>query len=387
MADSPLIYLVAAEASGDALGADLARALRARSARPLELAGVGGRRMAAAGVPSAFDISDLSVLGILDGLKAYPRVRRLARQAAEDAAARRPAAAVLIDSWGFNLRVAWALRELSPETTLVKYIGPQVWATRPGRAKTLAEAVDLLLTIHAFDAPYFESTGLETVFVGNPALHRSVELGDGAAFRARHGLGDAPVLAVLFGSRPSEIARLWAPFTEAARRLFAERPDLRIVTPVAETVERLIRERAAELPELVLVPQDERADLYAAANAAIACSGTATSELALAGVPTVVGYRADRLAAALFRLLGKTDYVSLVNIAAGEALMPELLQEACTPEALAAAAARYLDDPEAARAASARLRAAAHALKGEMDSPAEAAAEAVLRAAGIPLAQ
>ncbi len=380
-----LIYLVAAESSGDAIGADLARALRAEAAAPVTLAGVGGARMALEGIQSPFDISELSVLGILEGVKAYPRVRRMARMAAEDAARRNPAAAVLIDSWGFNLRVAWGMRERSPQTRLIKYIGPQVWATRPGRARTLARTVDLLLTIHSFDAPYFERAGLRTIFTGNPALYRGAETGDGAAFRARHGLGAAPVLLILFGSRESEVKRLFDPFMGAARLLAGRFPGLRLISPVAGPVAEQVRARAAERPELLLVSEDERADAFAAASAAIACSGTVTSELALAGVPAAVAYRVDWPSYFLIRAIVRTPWISLVNIAADEALMPELIQHRCAPASLADAVAPWLADPAEAAHAGERLRAVAQALKGEMDSPARTAARAVLTEIGVPL--
>jgi lipid-A-disaccharide synthase len=355
------------------------------AAEPVALAGIGGARMAEEGLKTPIDLSELSVVGLLDGLKAWPRARILAREAAQQAAAQKPAAAVLIDSWGFNLRMAWNLRRIDPSIRLIKYIGPQVWAARPGRARTLANAVDLLLTIHSFDAPLFERHGLRTVFTGNPALHRGLERGDGAAFRARHGIApDAPVLAVLFGSRRKEIERLAEPFLGAVRLLAAQIPGLRVVSPVAETVATDLAERLKDTPEVLTVSSGERADLYAAANAAIASSGTATSELALAGVPTVIGYRIDAASYVILNAMLRTPYVSLVNVAAGEELMPERLQHNCTPDRLAAAALPWLRDPSHAAAVSARLRAAAKALKGEMDNPAEEAARAILAEIGIP---
>src|SRR5438309_5416497 len=162
--------LVAAEASGDDRGAGLARALKKRLGEGVRFVGVGGARMAAQGVQSPFDISELSILGLLEGLLAYPRVVRRADETAAIAARETPDVAVLIDSWGFTLRVAQRLRKLDPKLPLIKYVGPQVWATRPGRAKTLAATVDHLLSIHAFDAPFFEAQGLPVSFVGNAAL-------------------------------------------------------------------------------------------------------------------------------------------------------------------------------------------------------------------------
>lgn len=338
------------------------------------------------GIEGPVDLSEVSVVGLLDGVRAWPRARALARLAATSAAELKPAAAVLIDSWGFNLRMAWNLRRLDPDIRLIKYIGPQVWATRPGRARTLARSVDLLLTIHSFDAPLFERHGLRTIFTGNPALHRGMEHGDGAAFRARHGIApDAPVLAVLFGSRRREIERLTAPFLGAARLLADRIPGLRIVSPVAETVAAELRARLVEAPEIILTPGAGRADLYAAANAAIAASGTATSELALAGTPAVVGYRMDPPSYALIKAMLRTPYVCLANVEAGEMLMPELLQNACTPERLAASAEPWLRDPALARAAGAGMQASARRLKGQAGDPAREAARAILAEIGAPV--
>jgi lipid-A-disaccharide synthase len=200
------VMLVAAEASGDNLGAGLARALRARLGEGVRFIGVGGGKMAAEGVESPFNIAELSILGLFEALAAYPRVRRRVADTAALAAADRPDVAVLIDSWGFTLRVAHTLRRLYPDLPLVKYVGPQVWATRPGRAKTLARSVDHLLSIHAFDAPWFEKEGLPVTFVGNPALAGDFSGADPARLRAAIGAGpDDPILLVLPGSRPAEI--------------------------------------------------------------------------------------------------------------------------------------------------------------------------------------
>lgn len=380
---APLVYLVAAEASGDSLGAELAAALK-RQRPDIRLAGVGGRKMAGQGIESPFDISDLSVLGYVEGVMAYGRVVRRAEEAAADAVAKGADTAVLIDSWGFTLRVAQRIREKIPNIKLVKYVGPQVWATRPGRAKTLAATVDQLLTIHPFDAPLFEAEGLPTRFIGNPALWRGSDEGDGPRFRESYGVNtNERLLLVLFGSRRSEVERLFEPFADAIKRLRKYRPDLRIAAPLAESVAPLLRKKITaepELADLILGPEDERYDAFAASDAAIACSGTITSELALAGVPAVVGYKLAPVTWALAKILMKAPYISLVNIAADEELMPELVQFACTGEALAEAAAPLLDNPETRTARKEALRAVAKKMKGEGDPPAERAARAVLDA-------
>ena len=180
------IFLVAAESSGDALGADLARVLKERDPN-LDLAGVGGPLMAKEGVPSQADISGLAILGFVDGLLAYARVKRAVTATVTAILKAKPDVVVLIDSWGFTLRVAHGVRAADPSIKLVKYIGPQVWATRPGRAKTLAAAVDHLICIHDFEAPFYAPFGLECTVCGHPALGR-YKPGDGPALRARQGL-------------------------------------------------------------------------------------------------------------------------------------------------------------------------------------------------------
>ena len=218
MARAPRIFLVATEPSGDLLGASLAKAIRAR-APGAQFAGVGGEAMAGEGIGSVFDIADLSVLGLFEGFKIWALVNQRARETAAAVRDFEADAVVLIDSWGFSIRAAKRIRLEAPGTKIIKYVGPQVFATRPGRAKVLAQAVDRLLAIHPFDAPFYEPHGLPVSFVGNPALERPVS-GDGAAFRTRHNIApDAPLLLVLFGSRTAEVNRLAPRFAAALSRL------------------------------------------------------------------------------------------------------------------------------------------------------------------------
>jgi lipid-A-disaccharide synthase len=344
------VMLVAAEASGDRLGAKLARALKAElGADQVRFVGVGGPEMAEEGVDSPFDIHELSVLGLTEALQVYPRVVARADQTAALAAREKPDIAVLIDSWGFTLRVAQRLKRSQPGLPIVKYVGPQVWATRPGRARTLARAVDHLLTIHAFDSPYFETAGLTTTFVGNPTLARGASDGDGGRLRASIGAGpEDPVLLLLPGSRAAEIERLTPPFEQAVALLKADHPDLHVVLIAADAVTKQIRTRISSWRHRphVLEGEAAKSDAMRAATVALACSGTVTTELALAGCPMIVAYRVSPITALAARILIRTRYITLLNIAADAAVAPELLQEACTGPALAAAAAALLDDPE-----------------------------------------
>jgi lipid-A-disaccharide synthase len=382
VSERPLtVMLVAAEASGDDRGAGLARALKRRLGKAVRFVGVGGARMAAEGVESPFDIAELSILGLWEGLIAYPRVVRRADETAALAIRERPDVAVLIDSWGFTLRVAQRLRKALPDLPLVKYVGPQVWATRPGRAKTLAGAVDHLLSIHAFDAPYFEPAGLPVTFVGNAALMLDFSKADPRRLRRRIGAGPKdPILLVLPGSRPGEIERVLPAFEAAVNLLKAERPQLHVVIPAASTVAEMVKSRVAGWPHRAEVLEGEGAKLDAmkAATVALACSGTVTTELALAGAPMVVGYRVGPLTYAILKRLIRTRYITLFNIAAQAFVAPELVQDACNGPGLAREVALRLDDPDLrARQVAAQDAALDKMGRGGPD-PSEAAAEAVV---------
>ena len=378
MADrGPRVFLAAAEPSGDALAADLIDALRA--ARPdVEIAGIGGAEMAARGVVSPFDTSELSVFGLFDGLRIVNLVHQRAEETAQAAEAFGADVVVLIDSWGFMLRTAWKLEQRLPDVPRIKYVAPQVFATRRERAKVTAEHFDHLLAIHPFDAPYFEPHGLSVTFVGNPALERDLS-GDGAAFRARHGVApDAELMLVLFGSRRSELVRLFPRFADAVRRLKAERPGLRLATvlspAIAEEARTLIAADPA-LSGLIIAEAGERRDAFHAADVALACSGTVTLELARIGVPTVTAYRLGWLAWAVARyVMMKAKYISLANLAADEMLIPEYVQTQCTGEKLASAMSALLDDADRRAVLSQRLKAVTDQMAGATRPSVEAAA-------------
>ncbi|OYX73255.1 MAG: lipid-A-disaccharide synthase [Caulobacter sp. 35-67-4] len=376
------VMLVAAEASGDALGAGLARALKARLGdHAVRFVGVGGAKMAAEGIQSPFDIAQLSIIGILESVKAYPRAMARLKDTLALADREKPDVAVLIDSWGFNIRLAHALRRQNPALPLVKYVAPQVWAYRPGRARGLAKAVDLLLSIQPMDKPFFDRAGLDSVFVGNSALAKDFSRADPARLRTAIGLSpDDPVLLVLPGSRPSEIERVMPVFEDAVRRLKDARPNLAVVVPAASTVAESVKAQVAGWPFRAHVIEDEalKDDAMVAGTVALACSGTVTTELALAGCPMVVGYRTGAVTYGLLKLLFKPRWVTLLNIAAGKAVAPEYLQDALTGEALAKAVAVRLDNPALRRDQAAEQSAALDRMGRGMPDPSEAAADALI---------
>lgn len=344
----PTILLTGIEASGDALGAGLMRALKARLGPDVRFIGVGGERMAAEGLQSVFDTQELSVLGFLEGLLVWRRARRRADQIVELARREKPDVAVLIDAWGFSSMTGRLLKRALPDLALVKYVAPQLWATRPGRAKRMAESFDHLLSILPFDAPFFEGQPIETHFVGHPVLTRDVSGLDPDRLRGALGIpAGAQILLVLPGSRPAEIERIFPVFEETVARLKSERPALEVVVPPAGPVAETVRARVAAWPFRVHLVEEEglKADAMAAATVALACSGTVTTELAMAGAPMVVAYRVSALTAILAKMILRVRYATLFNIAADRFVAPEFIQDQMTAENLARAVAERLDDP------------------------------------------
>jgi lipid-A-disaccharide synthase len=375
-----LVYLVAGEASGDALGARLVHALRAR--RPdLAFAGIGGDRLAEAGVPSLFPMRELALMGLLEVL---PNLRRLARRMAEttaDIAARRPAAIVTIDSPGFALRLAERVRPLG--IPVVHYVAPQIWAWRPGRVAKIRERVDRILCLLPFEPVIFEAARIPADFVGHPVLESGAGGGDAARFRAAHGLAESErVVVVMPGSRRMEVRRLLPVFGAALHRLAARVPGLRPVVAVSPVVAEAVREGAAGWPvrPILVETLDAKHDAFAAAAAGLIKSGTSSLEMAVAGVPHLVAYKANPVTAMIVRRLVRVPFASLVNLLAEREVVPEYIQERVTDAALAGALERLLTDPAAVAAQRAGYAEVLAKLHPPGLSPSEAAAEAVLAA-------
>jgi lipid-A-disaccharide synthase len=374
-----LVYLLAGEHSGDALGARLMAALK--SARPgLSFAGVGGPRMQAEGLSSLFPMQDLAVMGLLEVL---PRLRRLHRRLAEteaDIAARRPGVLVTIDSPGFALRLLKRVR--GSGVARVHYVAPQVWAWRERRVREFPGLWDRLLCLLPFEVAFFARHGLPASFVGHPVLESGADAGDAARFRAAHGLAEtARVLVLMPGSRRSEVGRL-LPVYGATLALLARRiPGLVPVLPAPAAVAAQVARATAGWPvrPIVVTGVAEKHDAYAAAAAALTKSGTSTLELALAGVPMAVTYRVNPVTGAVARRLIRVPHVAMVNLLAGRAVVPELLQQECRPERLAAVLAPLLEDPGAAMAQRAAFRAVTASLAPPQGRPSAAAAAEVLR--------
>lgn len=383
---SPLIYIVAGEASGDALGARLVAALRAR--RPdLAFAGIGGERLAEQGMPSLFPMRELALMGLIEVL---PNIRRLARRMAEtvaDIAARRPAVIVTIDSPGFALRLAERVKPLG--IPVVHYVAPQIWAWRPGRIRKIRERVDRILCLLPFEPPLFEKAGIPASFVGHPVLESGADGGDAARFRAAHGIEPGqPLLLVMPGSRRMEATRLLPIFGAALKLLAARVPGLRPIVAVSPIVVETVRAGVADWPgrPILVGTLAEKHDAFAAVaasgGAGLIKSGTSSLEMAVAGVPHVVAYRVNPVTAAIVRRLVRVRFASLVNLLAEREVAPEYLQERATPEALAAALHALLADPATGAAQRAAFREVLDRLHPPGQTPSEAAAEVVLAGLG-----
>ncbi len=377
-----LIYLLAGEQSGDTLGGRLMAALR-RADPAVRFAGVGGARMTEQGLESLFPIQDLAVMGLLEVLPRVLQLRRRLAQTVADIAARRPDVVVTIDSPGFTLRLLKAIRSLG--IPRAHYVAPQVWAWHEERVQRFPGLWESLLCLLPFEPDYFARHGLAARFVGHPVLESGADAGDAARFRARHGLAaSAPVVVLMPGSRRSEVSRLLPVYGATLARLAASEPALVPVLPVAATVAGTVRASVASwpVPPLIVTDLAEKHDAYAAAAAALTKSGTSTLELALAGVPMAVTYRVNPVSGAIARRLITIPHVAMVNLLAGRAVVPELLQGACTPERLATALGALLTDTRAQAAQREAFHAVMASLRPLGALPSAAAAAAVLELVG-----
>jgi len=376
----PLVFIIAGENSGDALGASLMQALTRKTGGDVRFAGVGGPEMEALGLSSLFPMQDLAVMGVFEILPRLALLLKRMTQAADAVERINPDVVVSIDAPDFCFRVIKKIKARGVQAPVVHYVAPTVWAWRAGRAAKVAGFLDHLMCLLPFEPPYFHREGLDATFVGHPVVTQTFEPSQGVAFRQRHNIApDAPVLCVLPGSRNGEVTRLLAVFEKAVQRLCAQFPGLTVVIPVVSHVSAHVRATVSTWPAPTLVVDaDEKKAAFCASDAALAASGTVTLELAMAGVPHVIGYRVNALTAFVGKMLIKTPYVNLINICLGREAVPEFIQENCTPDNLAREVARLLDD-EGARAAQCALASEALTQLGRGGAaPGERAADVVL---------
>lgn len=372
------LMVVAGEASGDQHAADLLTALARR--RPgLRAFGMGGPKLERAGLELAFSAQEISVMGVVEVLPKLPRILDVMGQLAALARARRPQVAVLVDAPDFNLRLAAKLKPLGVK--VVQYVSPTVWAWREGRTKTIARVTDELLCILPFEEAFLRARGVNAHYVGNPVVEQLPPLGPPAQFRAQLGLRpDVRTLAVLPGSRRSELARLGALMATVARRVVEQAPT-QLVVPVAPGLPReFVQAPFAGLD--VRFVEGQAAACVGASDVALVASGTATLEAALMQRPLVCVYRVAPLTYAVGKALVRgLQHFCLVNLLAEERLVPELLQGDATADAVCAALAPLWSGPERERILSGVER-----VRARLGPPgaADRAAERVLGLLGTP---
>lgn len=382
------VVMIAGEHSGDALGAKLIPALRARSAADIEFAGVGGEGMAREGLSSIFPLSDVAVMGPLAIVKALPRLYKRVHEAVAAAVAANPDVLIIIDSPEFTHPIAKRVRRQLPQLPIIDYVSPTVWAWRPGRARRMRPYVDHVMALLPFEPAEHERLGgPPCTYVGHPLIERLDEIrnADAEGLAQRLGIASKPVIVVLPGSRRSEVERLMAVFGEAIARLDIRGHEFEVVLPAVNSVRPLIVEKLRGWPVKPHIVTGE-ADKFAAfrlARAALAASGTVTLELGLAGTPAVVAYRVDGLAAQL-RFLVNVPSIVLTNLVAGENIYPELIQENCTPEGLAGALTPLLVGGPERDAQLAGLSNIPERMAVPFGTPSAAAAACVLRNTPMP---
>jgi lipid-A-disaccharide synthase len=347
----PSIFLVAGEESGDRLGAALIAAIRQRCAEDVTVAGVGGQAMAAQGMPSLYPIDELAVVG-LDIAGKLPLFLRRIRQAAAAVVAARPEVLVIIDSPEFTHRVARRVRATAPDIPIINYVSPSVWAWRPWRARAMRGYVDHVLALLPFEpAAHSELGGPPCTFVGHPLSESVAQLRPDAS-EAQRRLADPPIVLMLPGSRRGELRHMLPIFAEAIERLAARTGPIELVVPAVAHLGQHIRAVASAwpVPPRVVTNPAEKLAVFRTARAALAKSGTVTLELALAGIPMVTAYKVSQVEEFIARRMIRVPSVILANLVVGENVVPEFLQDAATPAALADAMVPLLrDTPERRR--------------------------------------
>ena len=375
------LYVIAGEASGDALGAALLAGLK--SLRPdLQVRGIGGPLMQAEGLHSLFPMDELSVMGLAEVLPKYAHLKRRIREAAADVLAAAPDALITIDSPDFVLRVARIVRTARPDLRTIHYVAPSVWAWRPGRAAKMAHVIDHVLALLPFEPPYMTAAGMTCDFVGHPVVSAPrASAAEAQAFRADPG-GGGPLVLALPGSRRGEVARLAPVIGGVLDRVRAVHPQVQVVLPTLRSVAAMVEDLTADWPvrpRIIEAPEAKRA-AFAAADVAIAASGTVSLELAANAVPMVIAYDMHPVTMWLMQRMARVDTVTLVNLVSDTRVVPEFLGDRCTADLIAPALLGLIGPGPAREAQRAAMRLTMERLGEGGDPPGLRAARSVLAA-------
>jgi lipid-A-disaccharide synthase len=361
----PRILISAGEASGDRLGAGLARALRLKCPE-IELLGMGGSRMADEGVRLVQDSAEVAVVGIQEVLSHLPAIRKAMRLLERVLVTERPDLLVPIDFPDFNLRLSARARRAG--VAVVYFVSPQVWAWRRRRVHRIRELVRRMLVLFPFETEFYERSGVPVTFVGHPLAEHLGEQRSREELCAAAGLDPGQrVIALVPGSRRQEVERLLPPMLEAARRVRRRHSKRQLLVTRAPGLSRewFEQQLAGEDATDLRVHAGDFPEILSVCEAGVVASGTASLEAAVTGLPMVVVYRVAAVSYMIFRVLVKLPHVAMPNLVAGRRVVPELVQSECTPDRIAEELLRYLDDPDVME----RVRAELREIRGQLGGP------------------
>ena len=379
----PKIFMIAGEASGDALGGPLMAAFKARDPMCV-IKGVGGAQMQAQGLESMLPMEDLCVMGLWEVLWHLPRLLKLIQGLAEEIEKEQPDILVTIDLPDFNFRLAEKLKKRGKfKGKIIHYVAPSVWAWRPGRAKKVAGYLDGMMCLFPFEPEYFEKEGLRAAYVGHPLIENDLSSCDVERFNQAHEIDEEAVkIGLLFGSREQEIKSLSPIILEATDLIREQIPDVHFIAPTLPHMDLDIVDilQPTGAPFSVVAKPEKKWDALMACDVAIAVSGTVGLELAYAGIPHVIGYKMHPLSWLLAKILVKTPYAHLTNILLDAPVVPELLQGDCKAEKIAKGVLELLLYDEKADAQKTAFKQLDEKLKPEgLESPSERAVQFILQ--------
>jgi lipid-A-disaccharide synthase len=374
---TPHIYLIAGEASGDFLGAQLMKALKKQNPN-MQFSGVGGELMAAEGLYSLFSMNDLSVMGVMEVLPKLKLLLKRIKQTSDNIIKLNPDVVVTIDAPDFCFRVIRRVKKKSlTHSKFIHYVAPTVWAWRPKRAEKIAKFLDGLICLFDFEPPYFEKEGLSAIAAGHPMM----ESGLTEAQPLKIGKVGVPKLGVFFGSRQGEIKRLSPVILESLQKIINEKPEIELIIPTLPHLEKQIRDliQAIKNPVYIYTDNAQKWSVFKACDAAIAVSGTVGLELAACGVPHVIVYKMNGLTFRILKHIVTTRFAHLANIMADREIVPEFIQGDARADDIANEVLLLLEDRATAQDQSKDFEVIRHQIGGQNHKPSDLAAEFVLK--------
>jgi len=379
MSHNPLIFIIAGEPSGDRIGGEIIKALKTKSGGKLRFAGVGGKYMHEQGLTSIFPMSDLTLMGAIEILPKLLKVYKRYCETLDAIRTVKPDLVLTVDSPDFCLRIAKKAKSYG--FPVIHYTAPTVWAWRPGRAAAMAKYLDHLLLLYRFEKKYFDAVDLPNTFVGHPLCTSGIDEQNPADFRKKYNLSaTAPLLCILPGSRRAEVVSLMPVFHEALKKILKNHPKIKFVLPVAPQAKDIVEGalRTWDIPVTLVEGEDDKYGAMKASKAALAASGTVTLELAMAQLPTLITYIMNPITVWLGKKFIKTKYIGLPNIILNKLIMPELLQENCTPENIVTKLEKLLNDEQTRERQVENFKLLRTQLMLEGETPSEKAAQVIL---------